>query len=137
MINPSFQELGEISPSRYEVCAMVMKRAALLVDGSEPLVASKGEKPVTVAIDEIMARKVRLVEPSEGDALDVSMESDAAQTDDEAKDDDGVTDVLPKDAAVETADASETDAQEIADAVEEETATEEATEDVDVEVEEA
>lgn len=58
MINPSFQELNEISPSRYDVCVMVMKRARLLTDGSKPLVDSKGEKPVTVALDEIMQHRV-------------------------------------------------------------------------------
>ncbi|WP_308539949.1 DNA-directed RNA polymerase subunit omega [uncultured Murdochiella sp.] len=62
MINPSFRELGEISPSRYDVCVMVMKRARLLTDGSQPLVESKGEKPVTVALDEIMQRKVTKVD---------------------------------------------------------------------------
>lgn len=77
MINPSFQKLSEISPSRYEVCVMVMKRAALLVDGSEPLVESEGEKPVTVAIDEIMARKVRLAESDEGRTTEDEGEDDA------------------------------------------------------------
>ena len=62
MINPSFQELNEISPSRYDVCVMVMKRARLLTDGSKPLVDSKGEKPVTVALDEIMQYRVTKVD---------------------------------------------------------------------------
>lgn len=62
MINPSFRELGEISPSRYDVCVMVMKRARLLTDGSAPLVESKGEKSVTIALDEIMQRKVTKVD---------------------------------------------------------------------------
>ena len=39
-----------------------MKRARLLTDGSQPLVESKGEKPVTVALDEIMQRKVTKVD---------------------------------------------------------------------------
>ncbi len=58
MINPSFKELANISESRYKVCVMVMKRARLLTDGSKPLVKSEGQKPVTVALDEIMAGKV-------------------------------------------------------------------------------
>lgn len=64
MINPSFQELNEISPSRYDVCVMVMKRARLLTDGSKPLVDSKGEKPVTVALDEIMHRVTKVDQES-------------------------------------------------------------------------
>lgn len=58
MINPSFKELSDISPSRYKICVMVMKRARLLVDDSQPLTKSKGKKPVTVALDEIIDRKV-------------------------------------------------------------------------------
>lgn len=54
MINPSFKELAEISKSRYDICVMVMKRARLLIDGSEALVKSTGKKPCTVALDEIM-----------------------------------------------------------------------------------
>lgn len=58
MNNPSFKELAEISSSRYEICVMVMKRARRIVDGSKPLVKSEGAKPVTVALDEIMHKKV-------------------------------------------------------------------------------
>ena len=58
MINPSFQDLAKISSSRYDVCVMVRKRAQLLVAGSKPLVESEGQKPETVALDEIMAHKV-------------------------------------------------------------------------------
>lgn len=58
MNNPSFKELAEVSPSRYEICVMVMKRARRIVDGSKPLVKSEGAKPVTVALDEIMKKKV-------------------------------------------------------------------------------
>mgnify|MGYP001212014078 CR=1 FL=1 len=59
MINPSFKELAEISASRYEVCVMVMKRARLLTDGSKPKIKTKAKKPVTVALDEIMAGEVK------------------------------------------------------------------------------
>lgn len=58
MINPSFKELSQISKSRYDICVMVMKRARLLIDGSEPLVKSAGKKPCTVALDEIMQGEV-------------------------------------------------------------------------------
>ena len=59
MINPSFQDLSKIAKSRYDVCVMVMKRARLIIDGSKPLVESKAKKPCTLALDEIMAGKVR------------------------------------------------------------------------------
>ncbi len=59
MINPSFKDLSKIAKSRYDVCVMVMKRARLIIDGSKPLVESKAKKPCTLALDEIMAGKVR------------------------------------------------------------------------------
>lgn len=58
MINPSFRELEEISKSRYKIAMMAAKRAKEIVDGDEPLVKGKGVKPVTIAINEIMAGKV-------------------------------------------------------------------------------
>lgn len=59
MINPSFDELRKISESRYEVIMIVSKRARRLVEKSKPLVKSKNFKPVTIAIDELMAGKVQ------------------------------------------------------------------------------
>ena len=58
MINPSFKELTDISKSRYEICILISKRAKELIEGGEPLVKSKGNTPVTVALDEIMEGKV-------------------------------------------------------------------------------
>lgn len=58
MINPSFRELSKVTKSRYEMCILVMKRARLLTEGSKPKVRSKGKKPVTVALDEIMSGAV-------------------------------------------------------------------------------
>ncbi|NLW53186.1 MAG: DNA-directed RNA polymerase subunit omega [Tissierellia bacterium] len=58
MINPSFRELEEISKSRYRIAMMAAKRAKEIVDGDKPLVKGTGVKPVTIAINEIMAGKV-------------------------------------------------------------------------------
>lgn len=58
MINPSFRELEEVSKSRYKIAMMAAKRAKQIVSGSEPMIKGKGVKPVTVAINEIMAGKV-------------------------------------------------------------------------------
>nr|WP_072514197.1 DNA-directed RNA polymerase subunit omega [Ndongobacter massiliensis] len=65
MINPSFKELSEVSPSRYEICVLVMKRARRIIEGSKPLVESEAAKPVTLALDEIMAKKVHEVPTEE------------------------------------------------------------------------
>ncbi len=58
MINPSFRELEEISKSRYKIAMMAAKRAKEIIDGDEPFVKGTGVKPVTIAINEIMAGKV-------------------------------------------------------------------------------
>lgn len=55
MINPSFKELAEISPSRYDICCMIMKRARLITEGAEPLIETKSINPVSIALEEIMA----------------------------------------------------------------------------------
>lgn len=54
MINPSFQELEKISKSRYEIAIMAAKRARKIVNGSHVLIDTNEEKPVTIAIEEIM-----------------------------------------------------------------------------------
>ena len=58
MINPSFRELEKISKSRYKIAMMAAKRAKEIVNGSEVLVDGVGQKPVTRAIEEIIAGKV-------------------------------------------------------------------------------
>ncbi|MDO4778782.1 MAG: DNA-directed RNA polymerase subunit omega [Tissierellia bacterium] len=58
MINPSFRELEEISKSRYRIAMMAAKRAKQIIDGDKPMIKGKGVKPVTIAINEIMAGKI-------------------------------------------------------------------------------
>lgn len=65
MINPSFKELSEISPSRYDICCMIMKRARLLTEGAKPLIDTKSENPVSIALEEIMEGKIVHVDGEE------------------------------------------------------------------------
>lgn len=58
MLNPSFRELEKISKSRYDIAMMTAKRAKEIIDGDNPLVETKAKKPVTIAIEEIMAGKI-------------------------------------------------------------------------------
>ncbi|MDD7306309.1 MAG: DNA-directed RNA polymerase subunit omega [Peptoniphilaceae bacterium] len=58
MNNPSFKELSEISPSRYEICMMCAKRARRIVNGSAPLTKEVEAKPVTQALHEVMEKVV-------------------------------------------------------------------------------
>ena len=58
MNNPSFNKLSEISPSRYDICMMVSKRARRIVSGSAPLTNHVEAKPVTQALNEVIEGKV-------------------------------------------------------------------------------
>ncbi|MDO5717939.1 MAG: DNA-directed RNA polymerase subunit omega [Tissierellia bacterium] len=58
MINPSFDELKKINDSRYAIVMIVSKRARRLVGKSEPLIETKAQKPVTIALEELMDDKI-------------------------------------------------------------------------------
>ncbi|MFQ8698027.1 MAG: DNA-directed RNA polymerase subunit omega [Peptoniphilus harei] len=59
---PSFKELKGVADSRYELAILVSKRARKIIDGNPALVDTDSEKPVTVAIEEIMAGKIKFGE---------------------------------------------------------------------------
>lgn len=58
MINPSFAEVIEKGQSRYTLVMLTSKRARQIVEGDKILVDTDSEKPVTIAIEEIMQDKV-------------------------------------------------------------------------------
>lgn len=62
MIIPSFEEIEEITSSRYELVMLVSKRARKLVDNNPKLVKTNSNKPVTIAIEEVMAGKIKFGE---------------------------------------------------------------------------
>ena len=74
MLNPSYTDLmkvvnkdveeGEtkVVNSRYSIVMATAKRAREIIDGSVPLVPAKdGEKPLSVAIDELNQGKIKVV----------------------------------------------------------------------------
>ena len=74
MLHPSYtdlmkvvnQDVGEgatkIVNSRYSIVLATSKRARQLIDGSTPLVRTKeGEKPLSVAIDELNSGKLKII----------------------------------------------------------------------------
>ena len=74
MLHPSYTDLmkvvnkdveeGEtkVVNSRYSIVMATAKRAREIIDGSVPLVPAKdGEKPLTVAIDELNQGKIKVV----------------------------------------------------------------------------
>ena len=58
MINPSFKELEKIDKSRYALVVMTSKRARRSVNGSKNLMETDAQKPITQALQEIVAQKV-------------------------------------------------------------------------------
>ena len=78
MIHPSYVELmkvvnddaiiGEepVVNSRYSIVLAAAKRARQIVDGAEPMVKNpKCNKPLSIAVDEIMNRDVRIIPDDE------------------------------------------------------------------------
>lgn len=72
MIHPSYNELAEkinsaaederpVVSSRYSVCVATAKRARQLIEGAEPTVTSKCNKPLSTAIDEIYEGTVKIL----------------------------------------------------------------------------
>ena len=63
VVNKDVEE-GEtkVVNSRYSIVMATAKRARELIDGSRPLVyAKEGEKPLSVAIDELNQAKIKVV----------------------------------------------------------------------------
>lgn len=58
MLNPSFRELAKRGDSRYTLVILASKRAREIVEGSKPLVETDSVKPVSIALEEIMADKI-------------------------------------------------------------------------------
>lgn len=58
MLIPSFDEIKEITDSRYAMVMLVSKRAKKLVDGAEPFVKTEDKKSVSIAMKEVMERKI-------------------------------------------------------------------------------
>ncbi|NLW39766.1 MAG: DNA-directed RNA polymerase subunit omega [Tissierellia bacterium] len=63
MYSPSLNELAKIADSRYTLVMLAAKRSRQLVDGAKPLIETDSTKPVTIAIEEIMARKINYKKP--------------------------------------------------------------------------
>ncbi len=73
MLHPSYTDLMEIVnsdvepgetlvvQSRYSIVLATAKRARQLISGEEPLVAARGVKPLSIAIDELHQSKVKIV----------------------------------------------------------------------------
>ena len=86
MLRPSYTELMEVLnndenvdmkvTSRYTIVIAAARRARQLIDGSEPLARASSDKAVSIAINEMFERKIKIITSKDYD------ESTATQTDD-------------------------------------------------------
>lgn len=73
MLHPSYSDLmkvvnseverGEapVVNSRYSIVMATSKRARQIISGDEPLVASNGKNPLSVAVDELNQGKIKIL----------------------------------------------------------------------------
>jgi DNA-directed RNA polymerase subunit omega len=47
--------------SRYSIVMATAKRARQIISGDEPLVDEKGKKPLSIAVDELNAGKIKIL----------------------------------------------------------------------------
>ena len=93
MIHPSYVDIMQVvnkgveegeTPvinSRYSIVMATAKRARQIVDGDEPLIdVPEGEKPLSIAVEELNQEKIRILADNEPDEED---EAEPAEEDDE------------------------------------------------------
>lgn len=73
MIHPSYTDLMEVVNSgvepgeekvvnsRYSIVLATARRARQIIDGAEPLVKPKCQKPLSIAVDELYQSRVKIV----------------------------------------------------------------------------
>lgn len=66
IIDPSIDRLIKRVPSKYLLVVGAARRGRELMDGAAQLVPAKSNKPVTVALEEIVAGMVTLTPPQGG-----------------------------------------------------------------------
>mgnify|MGYP000910286656 CR=1 FL=1 len=64
MLNPSFIDLLKDGESKYTLVMVTSKRARQIVDGAKPLVDTNSSKPVTIALEELLEKKLEYISPT-------------------------------------------------------------------------
>ncbi len=64
MLNPSFEGVLKEGDSRYTLVSLVSKRSRQLIEGASPLNETDSKKPVSIAMEEIIAGKITYKNPS-------------------------------------------------------------------------
>lgn len=77
MLHPSYSDLmkvvnSEVEPgeapvvnSRYSIVMATSKRARQLISGEDPMVDTKEEKPLSIAVEELNQAKIRILSEDE------------------------------------------------------------------------
>ena len=77
MLHPSYSDLmkvvnSEVEPgeapvvnSRYSIVMATSKRARQIIDGSDPLVINKIDKPLSIAVEEMNQGKIKILADEE------------------------------------------------------------------------
>ncbi len=58
MLNPSIDDLIEKTGNRYALCIIASRRARTIIDGEDDVYDFDAEKPLSIAIQEIITDKV-------------------------------------------------------------------------------
>jgi DNA-directed RNA polymerase omega subunit len=70
MNEPNLDDLSVLIPSKFSLVTLAMKRARQLKAGSRPLIDTYSQKPVTIALQEILSDRVRLGPQAPADELE-------------------------------------------------------------------
>ncbi len=90
MLHPSYSDLmkvvnADVEPgetkvvnSRYSIVMATAKRARQIVDGEEPLVQVKGQKPLSIAVEELNQGQIKIIAEDELEDYENDIKEQAA-----------------------------------------------------------
>ena len=122
MIHPSYVDLMQVvnkgveegeTPvinSRYSIVMATAKRARQIVDGDEPLIdVPEGEKPLSIAVEELNQEKIRILSENEPDEEEESeiFEEESEEDEEDASDEEAFEDGAPEEIHSEGDDVTE------------------------------
>ncbi len=64
MLNPSLRNILDQGESKYTLVIAISKRARQLIDGANPMVETTSNKPVTIALEELLEGKLEYESPT-------------------------------------------------------------------------
>ena len=69
IVKPTVTELLTKTENRFKLVIATSKRARQLIAGAKPMVNSKGEKPLSVAVEELNQGKIKILTEEEAASL--------------------------------------------------------------------